>query len=121
MYRVPDYWKEANVCVIFKKGDQSHVQNYRPISLLNALEMVFERFIFKYLYNHFQAITLSTSVQSSFMPGDPTANQLIDIYYTFCKALDKGKWVRVILLDTSKAFREYVIGGSLQNLIQGVN
>lgn len=102
--RVPDTWKEANVCAIFKKGDPSLVQNYRPISLLNTLEKVFERLIFKYLYNHFHTNRLLTSVQSGFMPGDSTTNQLIDIYNTFCKALDEGKEVRVIFFDISKAF-----------------
>ena len=31
-------------------------------------------------------------------------NQLIDIYNTFCKALDEGKEVRADLCDVSKAF-----------------
>ena len=31
-------------------------------------------------------------------------NQLVDIYNTFCKALDDGKAVRAIFCDISKAF-----------------
>ena len=31
-------------------------------------------------------------------------NQLVDIYNTFCRALDDGKEVRAIFCDTSKAF-----------------
>ena len=31
-------------------------------------------------------------------------NQLIDIYNTFCKALDEGKEVRAVFCDVSKAF-----------------
>ena len=31
-------------------------------------------------------------------------NQLIDIYNTFCKALDEGKEVRAVFCDISKAF-----------------
>ena len=38
------------------------------------------------------------------MPGDSTVNQLVDIYNTFCKALDEGKEVRAIFCDISKAF-----------------
>ena len=37
------------------------------------------------------------------MPGDSTVNQLIDIYKTFCKALDGGKEVRAVFCDISKA------------------
>ena len=38
------------------------------------------------------------------MPGDSTVNQLVDVYNTFCKALDEGKEVRAIFCDISKAF-----------------
>jgi len=30
---VPDDWKSANVCPIFKKGRKSKASNYRPVSL----------------------------------------------------------------------------------------
>ena len=43
---VPSSWKIANVCAVFKKGDRSLPSNYRPISLLNTIEKVFERIIF---------------------------------------------------------------------------
>ena len=39
-----------------------------------------------------------------FVPGGSTVNQLIDIYNTFCKALDEGKEVCAIFCDISKAF-----------------
>ena len=45
-----------------------------------------------------------TCVQSGFVPGDSTTNQLVEIYNSFCKALDEGKEVRAIFCDISKAF-----------------
>ena len=42
--------------------------------------------------------------QSGFVPGDSTVNRLVDIYNTFCKALDDGKEVRAIFCDISKDF-----------------
>ena len=47
---------------------------------------------------------ITTTLQSGFVPGDSTVNQLVDIYNTFCKALDDGKEVRAIFCDISKAF-----------------
>ena len=44
------------------------------------------------------------SLQSGFIPGDSTVNQLTFLYDTFCKALDSGKEVRVVFCDISKAF-----------------
>ena len=40
------------------------------------------------------------TLQSGFIPGDSTVNQLVDIYNTF----DRGKQVRVAFCDISKAF-----------------
>ena len=62
-----------------KSGDLSLSSNYRPISLLSNLEKVFERLIFKHIYNH---------LQSGFTFGDSTINQLTFMYDTFCNALD---------------------------------
>ena len=43
-------------------------------------------------------------MQSGFVPGDSSVNQLVDIYNTFCKALDNGLEVRAVFCDISKAF-----------------
>ena len=87
----PTQYKEANVCPVPKKGDTSIVSNYRPISLLNSESKVFERLFFKYLYNHLQDNNLLSSLQSGFIPGDSTINQLTFLYNTFYQALDSGK------------------------------
>ena len=58
----------------------------------------------KHLFNFFRDNNTITTLQSGFIPGDSTVNQLVDIYNTFCKALDEGKEVRAIFCDISKAF-----------------
>ena len=45
-----------------------------------------------------------TKAQSGFTPGDSAVVQLVDLYDTFCRALDDGKEVRVVFCDISKAF-----------------
>ena len=45
-----------------------------------------------------------SALQSGFIPGDSTVNQLVDIYNTFCKSLDEGKDVHAVFCDISKAF-----------------
>ncbi|MCG7868583.1 MAG: endonuclease/exonuclease/phosphatase family protein [Candidatus Thiodiazotropha taylori] len=101
---LPSFYKEANVCPVPKKGDLSVVSNHRPISLLNAEAKVFERLVFKYLFNHLRDNNLLSSLQSGFIPGDSTVNQLTFLYNTFCQALDSGKEVRAVFCDISKAF-----------------
>ena len=48
----PACWKKANVTPIHKKGDKQIINNYRPISLLPIFAKLFEKIIFKYIYNH---------------------------------------------------------------------
>ena len=60
--------------------------------------------MFKYVLNFFRDHQVITTMQSGFIPGDSTVNQLVDIYNTFCKALDEGKDVRAVFCDISKAF-----------------
>ena len=57
----------------------------------------------KYLFNFFLDNNVITAFQSGFVPSDSTVNQLIDIYNTFCKALDESKEVCAIFCDISKA------------------
>ena len=101
---VPTSWKEANVTPIFKKDDPSEVSNYRPISLLNTIGKVFEKLVHKHVYNFFSSNRVLSSLQSGFVPGDSTVNQLMSTYDVFCKALDDGKEVRSVFCNKSKAF-----------------
>jgi hypothetical protein len=41
----PDSLKTARIIPIFKKGDRSNLNNYRPIALLPVLSKVFEKVI----------------------------------------------------------------------------
>ena len=42
--------------------------------------------------------------QSGFRHGDSTTKQLLHTYHTICEAVDKGKEVRAVFCDISKAF-----------------
>ena len=100
----PNSWKEANITPIPKKGDLSLLTNHRPVSLLNAESKVFERLVFKHLFHHLRDNNILTPLQSGFIPGDSTVNQLTFLYNTFCRALDEGKEIKVVFCDIKKAF-----------------
>ena len=89
---------------LYKKDDPSLVCNYRPISLISSIGKVMEKIVHKHMFNYFNDHSLITCLQSGFVPGDSTVNQLVDIYNTFCKALDNGLEVRAVFCDISKAF-----------------
>ena len=107
---------------IYKKDDPSLVSNYRPVSLLSTIGKVMEKNIHKYIFNFFNDNQVITCLQSGFVPGDSTVNQLVDIYNIFCKTLDEGKEVRAVFLDISKAFDRVWHKGLLFKLKQaGIN
>ena len=100
----PVIWKEANVTPIYKKNDPSDPSNYRPISLLSTLGKTMEKVVHKHVFNYLRDYKVLSPLQSGFIPGDSTVNQLVDVYNTFCKAMDDGLEVRAIFCDISKAF-----------------
>ena len=104
--RVPEIWKKAHVSPIPKMGDKSLVSNHIPISLLGNVDKVFERVIFKHLYNHLLDNSILTAFQSGFIPGDSTINQLTFLYDAFCRALVEGKEVRWCSVISAKLSTE---------------
>ena len=61
----PDYWKNNGVPV-HKKESKNLVKNYRQISLLPIFRKIFERVIFKDLFNYLHREELCTKCQSGF-------------------------------------------------------
>ena len=54
----PDSFKKSKIIPNFKRGDQSLLINYRPISLLPTISKVFERIIFYQMYHYFNSNNL---------------------------------------------------------------
>ena len=51
---VPLIWKRTNVVPIHKKERKDIVNNYWPVSLLNCFAKMFEKIVFKYVFNNFK-------------------------------------------------------------------
>ena len=100
----PELWKKANVVPLFKKNDTSSIDNYRPVSLLSCVGKLFERAVFKYVYNFLRDTGAISLKQSGFKPGDSTVYQLAHLYHIFAEAVDKQKDLRLVFCDISKAF-----------------
>ena len=101
---VPKIWKLANVLPLHKKNSKEKMGNYRPVSLLSTIGKIMERIMFKYIYNHFHKNFLLSIWQSGFRPGSSTVTQLLELYNSFCAAVEANKEIRIVFLDISKAF-----------------
>ena len=100
----PNQWKLANVIPIFKKDDRQSKLNYRPVSLLVSLSKIAEKIVFVRLCNFLLEIKFLNPLQSGFRPDDSTINQLTYMVHKIYDALERGKEVRMVFPDISKAF-----------------
>ena len=75
-----------------------------------------EKILFKHLKNFMNDNIVIYKYQSGFQPGDSNVNQLVEIYNTIISSLDKGKDVRFISCDISKAIDKVWHKGLLSKL-----
>ena len=62
----PDSLKLAKVAPVFKKDDPHLTDNYRPISLLPVISKVFEKVVFRQVYDYFDENNLLYKNQYGF-------------------------------------------------------
>ena len=99
----------ACVIPLFKNGEANKINNYRPVSWLSTLSKVFEKIVYKYVYNFFLDNNRNNSIATRFLEAFSMITQLIELQYTFAKALDDQKDTRTVFLyvDISKASTGY--------------
>ena len=100
--KFPSYLKKANVCPIFKRGDNLDVANYRPVSVLPNVSKIFEKVMVSQLSQYFDPL-LNPNV-SGFRQGHSCESVLTKLVSDIQCALDRGMYVCIILMDLSKAF-----------------
>jgi len=102
---VPDDWKTANVCPIFKKGSKSQIGNYRPVSLTSQICKVFETVICDAIVLHLKSNGLLDHSQHGFRKGGSCISNLLEFLDYVTKNLDNRNSVDVIIyLDFAKDF-----------------
>ena len=101
---VPDSWRQANVVPIFKKGDRSSMQNYRPISLTSVIGKMLESLIADSIRDHIERHNLIHDSQHGFSKGRSCLTNLLAFYTRVFETADNGESYDVIYLDFSKAF-----------------
>ena len=94
----------AHITPIFKKGDKSNTENYRPVALTNHLTKIFERVFRKALVNHMETNNLMNESQHGFRTGHSTITQILTYYDSIINMLEQSEQVEAIYLDFAKAF-----------------
>ncbi|MCP3849730.1 MAG: hypothetical protein GY694_05770, partial [Gammaproteobacteria bacterium] len=101
---VPSEWKHAQVSPIFKKGDKSSPNNYRPVSLTCIVCKILESFIRDSVQDHMESLGLFSDCQHGFRSGRSCTTQLLEVMNDFTSFYDDNLPFDVIYLDFKKAF-----------------
>ena len=100
----PNLNKIATVCPIFKKGDKTHCENYRPISLLSNISKLFERVMYVRLENFLKSLDILHKYPFGFRKQHSTNHTLHSIVEKIRSSLDKKMYTCGVFIDLEKAF-----------------
>ena len=98
----PSELKLASVIPVFKSGDTSCKEDYRPISILPSLSKVFERLLFAQISSFFD--NKFSKLLCGFRAKYSTQHALLRLIKQWQSCLDSHGKVGTILMDLSKAF-----------------
>ena len=101
---MPPDWKKANIVPLFKKGDKSLPENYRPISLTSLSCKLLEHVVHSSIMTHFDNFHVLDNAQHGFRKKRSCVSQLITTLHDFANCLKNREQIDAILLDFSKAF-----------------
>ena len=101
---VPREWKKARVVPIFKSGDISSLNNYRPISILPIVSKIIERAVHQQLSEFLDQNQLLHPNQSGFRPKHSTATALAKLVNQWSLNIDNKDISGVAFIDLRKAF-----------------
>ena len=96
--------KVSKIKPLFKKGDVTLLNNYRPISLLPCVSKIFERVLFNQLYEYFDRNDLLTQHQYGFRKNHSTEFAAMELIDRVANLLELGKIPFNLYIDLSKAF-----------------
>ena len=107
--KFPDVWKQGVISPLFKgEGSRADVENYRPLTSLNIAPKLFERLLFKYLFDTLKSHCAPS--QHGFLPRRSAILQLLawlDIVYKIYS--DSEATIGLCYLDFSKAFDHEIL------------
>ena len=101
---VPSQLKIAKVIPLFKQGDASSMDNYRPISLLSSFSKILEKVVCNRLCSFLDTNNLLSAYQFGFRTGHSTIHPMLHFSNHISKALNNKEHTIAIFCDLRKAF-----------------
>ena len=102
--QVPRDWRNANITPLFKHGNRSKTDNYRPVSLTSQICKIVESVLRDKLVSHLDKYELLQPSQHGFRSGFSCGSNLLSFLETVTSLVDAKESVDAIYLDLAKAF-----------------
>ena len=100
----PDQLKCACIAPIYKSGNKTNIDNYRPISVLQAINKIFEKLIYKRLVSFMDSRNLLSPTQHGFRANCSTETAAMQLVKYALPAFERNGYVLAIFIDYRKAF-----------------
>ena len=100
----PEKFKISRTVPIFKQGDPSICDNYRPISLTQTFSKILKKMVAIKLTNHLELNKILYKHEYGFRRGISSEHNLLQVTNFIGPALNENKWCIGIFLDLKKAF-----------------
>lgn len=100
----PDRFKHAIVRPIYKKGDKSSMNNYRPVSVLMTCSKILEKIMLNRLNQHLLTNKILALEQFAFRKGSNIERAGFALTDHILTSLNQRQHVEGIFCDLTKAF-----------------
>ena len=100
----PSIWSKGVVSLIPKPGNLSDPGNWRPITQTSLFSKLFEKIIYRRLFDHLDNEQIFSKSQYGFLPKKSTQIAAFDLTKHVYSALNNKKIFGSACLDVSKAF-----------------
>lgn len=102
--KVPAEWKEAIILPLYKAGDRTDPNNFRPISILPVVGKLCEKIVCFQLTSYLSENNILCDEQHGFRPCRSTETAMLDTVSYLSSNMDSGRVTALLTADTSKAF-----------------
>ncbi len=100
----PDSLKVAKVTALYKKGDVTNADNYRPISVLTQINKIFEKIIHKRLVAFIDNHNILPNNQFGFRKKHSASHGITHLNEQVVKNLEAKKISAILFIDLKSAF-----------------
>ena len=100
----PDALKISRTVPVFKSGDPSDMNNYRPISCLPAMSKILEKFVSLKLRSYLTSNVLLNKFQFGFQAKTSTVHPIMHIIDFITQGFKNNEYSVAVYLDFKKAF-----------------